>query len=293
MKQEVQIKQEWNPQVVMEDLQNTQKMCQALMQTPHYKKMGAEGIFAIVQKAKAMNLNPLDALNGGMYCVNGKVEMSAIMMLTLIRRQHHSVTKDKRSDDSVCILHGKRKDNGDTWTESFSINDAKRAGIYKNTWEKFPRNMLFARALSNLARQLFPDVIGGCYVEGEISQAPPITDWAEIKQPENIVVTQDHCCDYDVILPQEHEKLEKSLESHSDIRESLIKWLKNNKNTEDLSKLPAEIYPKMMARIEKATEEIRVNSPSLASEVPSEYPEFNTSGVAYQVGEELQLAMGG
>jgi hypothetical protein len=29
--------------------------------------------------------------------------------------------------------------------------------------------MLFARSISRLARQLFPDVIGNCYVEGEVS----------------------------------------------------------------------------------------------------------------------------
>lgn len=255
MKHELQPQPNWNPQVVMEDLSNTQKMCNALMQTPHYKKMGAEGIFAIVQKAKALKLNPMDALNGGMYCVQGKVEMASNMMIQLVRQAGHSVTKDRRSDDTACILHGKRKDNGDTWTESFSITDAKRAGIYKNTWEKFPRNMLFARALSNLARQLFPDVLGGCYVEGEIAQAPEIRDWSEVKEPEPTAQALDKVVDYEVISPEELKTLESKLTEHPEIKDSLLQWLTKNKNTSELSNLPAEIYPKMMHRIAKVEEE--------------------------------------
>lgn len=282
MKQEIQIKKEWNPSAVVEDLQNTHKMCQALMQTPHYKKMGAEGIFAIVQKAKAMKLNPLEALNGGMYCVNGKVEMSSIMMATLIRNAGHSFTKDKRSDDTICILHGKRKDNGDTWTESFSIADAKRAGIYKNTWEKFPRNMLFARALSNLARQLFPDVIGGCYVEGEVplDEKEAVTDWSSVGQePEPVAL--DISVDYETINAEEIKTLEAKLAEHLDIKESLILWLKKNKETDNLALLPSEIYPKMLARIAKVEEE---QAAKLKEEV-----DFDPN----QYGEQLQMAMGG
>lgn len=281
MKQELQTQQNWNPQVVMEDLNNTQKMCNALMQTPHYKKMGAEGIFAIVQKAKALKLNPMDALNGGMYCVQGKVEMSSNMMMTLIRKENHSVTKDKRSDDTICILHGKRKDNGDTWTESFSITDAKRAGIYKNTWEKFPRNMLFARALSNLARQLFPDVIGGCYVEGEISQAPKLTEWSDLKGQEPTPHSLDKAVDYEVISPEELKTLESKLAEHQEIKDSLLQWLKKNKNTSDLAHLPAEIYPKMLDRIAKVEEEQKSFLPEVV--------EYET----HQYGEQLQMAMGG
>lgn len=153
------------------ELQQTQKLCQMLMQTPHYKKIGAEGIYAIVQKAKSIGVSPLDALNGSFYFVQGKVELTSTMMNDLIRRRGHSITKDKKSDDTICILHGKRKDNNDTWSESFSIEDAKQAGIYRNQWLKYPKDMLFARALSRLARQLFPDVIKGCYVEEEIKQA--------------------------------------------------------------------------------------------------------------------------
>lgn len=163
-------------------LEETRKLCERLMQTPHYKKMGSEGIFAIVQKARAVGVNPLDALNGGMYFVRGKVEMTSTMMNDLIRRKKHSITKDKNSDDKICILHGKRIDNGDTWCESFSIEDAQKAGIYQNQWIKYPKDMMFARALSRLARQLFPDVIKGCYVEQEISQALE----ARIESPEKI-----------------------------------------------------------------------------------------------------------
>lgn len=248
MKQEIQNKKEWNPQFIMEDLQNTQQMCKALMNTLHYKKMGAEGIFAIVQKAKALRLNPMEALNGGMYCVQGKVEMSSNMMIQLVRQAGHSVTKDKRSDDTVCILHGKRKDNGDTWTESFSINDAKRAGIYKNTWEKFPRNMLFARALSNLARQLFPDVIGGCYVEGEISQSPPL--YTEIKEEGPVEGSED--ISYERITSDQVVLLEEKLQHDLEMRQSIVAFLQKQYNTTNLHDMPQVLFDKVLARIEQA-----------------------------------------
>jgi hypothetical protein len=147
------------------ELEQTQEAVKKLLMTKHYQQLGEAGIFAIIQKAKSLKINPIDALGGGLYFVNGKTGMSAEMMNTLIRSHGHSITKDTKSNDNICILHGRRSDNGDTWTESFSIEDAKRAGIYKEAtpWGKYPRNMCFNRALSNLARQLFPDVIKGCY----------------------------------------------------------------------------------------------------------------------------------
>ena len=155
----------------LQEIEQTQRMCRELMKTPHYAKMGEVGIFTIVQKARSIGLNPLDALNGAMYFVNGKVELSANTMNYLIRALGHSITKDEKSNREICVLRGRRADNGDTWCASFSIQEAKAAGIYKNTWEKYPEDMLFARALTRLARQLFPDVIKGCYVENEIRDA--------------------------------------------------------------------------------------------------------------------------
>lgn len=158
------------------DFENTQKLCSMLLKAPHYAKIGAEGIFAIVETAKCLGIDPKQALNGGLFYVKGKVEMSARMMNAVIRSRGHSITKDKNSSDSCCILHGKRCDTGDTWSESFSIKEATAAGLVRSggPWVTFPRDMLFARALSRLARQLFPDVIGSVYVEGEISLDPNI-----------------------------------------------------------------------------------------------------------------------
>jgi len=155
---------------LVKDVQRTRDLVDALIKTKHYQQLGPDGIFAVIQKAKSLNIHPMEALNGGLYYVQGRVEMSAQMMNQLIRSRGHSIQKDPQSGKELCILHGKRADNSDTWSVSFSIEDAQRAGIYKQNspWTKFPEAMCFARALSMLARQLFPDVIQGCYVEDEI-----------------------------------------------------------------------------------------------------------------------------
>ena len=237
---ELKTQDEWNPTLIMEDLQNTQKMCEALLKTPHYSKLGAVGIFAITQKAKALKLNLHEALNGDLYPINGKVEMSSNMMIRLIRQAGHSVTKAKDSDDTICTLHGKRKDNGDTWCESFSITDAKRAGIYKNTWEKFPRNMLFARALSNLARQLFPDVVGGCYVEGEISQAAPFSAQVDEDLEEAEVI--------ETINKEQLVELEEVLAEDPDHAKNVTNALLKIHKITELSQVPVAVFEQICAK---------------------------------------------
>ena len=125
-------------ELAITEIQSTEKMCEMLMKSKHYQKMGQDGIYAIIAKAKSLNINPLEALNGGLYYVQGKVGMSSEMMASLIRQSGHSIVKDQKSNDDCCILHGKRADNGDTWTISFSVANAKQAGLFKNMYEKYP-----------------------------------------------------------------------------------------------------------------------------------------------------------
>jgi len=258
MKQEL-VKSDDN---MLAEIQNTQKMYQLLMQAPHYKRMGSEGVYAIIEKAKSVGVQPIDALNGGMYFVQGKVEMTAAMMNQLIRMHKHSVTKDKKSNDQICILHGKRADNGDTWVASFSIEEAKRAGIYRNQWQKYPQDMLFARALSRLARQLFPDIIKGCYVQGEIGYAPPLDT-----PPEPSGVHNDDCVSSDVqndnsvsetltietqtvdsITSEEFEELDAWLGDNHQLRGNIAMYLKKKYGITDFKLMPREIYKHALTR---------------------------------------------
>lgn len=66
----------------------------------------------------------------------------------------------------------------------FTIGDAQRAGLVRSggNWTKWPRAMLFARAMSQGVRTFAPDVTSGTaiYAEGEISgedaPLPPTVD---------------------------------------------------------------------------------------------------------------------
>lgn len=147
------------------------KLVAKFMNTKHYAVLGEEGIVAILTAASALKMDPFYALNQGLYYTNGRVGMYALEMNARIREAGHSIKKDPKSDHTMCILHGRRGDNGDEWTVKFSIDDAKRAWIYKDKspWTKYPEDMLFYRALSRLAKQLFPDVIRGTDVVETLS----------------------------------------------------------------------------------------------------------------------------
>jgi len=228
------------------ELKNSHELCGLLLKTPHYAKMGQEGIFAIVETAKSLNIDPRQALGGGLYFVRGKVEMSARMMNALIRSKKHSITRDKRSDDTICILHGRRADNDDCWTESFSLDEAKKAGLYRASgpWATFTRDMLFARALSRLARQLFPDIVGNCYVEGEISLDPNIKDTSEI-----VTELQDQRTDKEVKALMDIFK--KVPEYRQEIEEFL-----NKKNIEEFANIPKEMYEKVLKNAKLKAKEL-------------------------------------
>lgn len=140
-----------------------------------YNTVGGEAkILMILLAAQDLGIKPTVALNGGIWNIQGKIEISARLMTAMIRQRGHSI-KIKQCDANGCILVGKRADNGDIVEASFSIQDAQKAGLAnRDVWKKYTEDMLYARCLSRLARRLFADVIGTAYVEGEIRELETI-----------------------------------------------------------------------------------------------------------------------
>ena len=246
MTKEIAIKEEVSFDAMLMDIENMQKMAQKLMQSKHYQVMGEAGIFAIVQKAKSLGINPLEALNGGLYYVNGKVGMSTEMMACLIRQAGHSISKDPRSDNNICILNGKRADTGDTWTIRFSMDDAKKAGIAKHMYEKWPAIMLYNRAMSTLARQLFPDVIKGAgYTMDELK---------EISANKGLAVAEAEVVEEMATVEQIHELLHMIGRTPADYQNRVIDFLNKHGLVDD--KINMDLYNQTYDRVSKKLDEI-------------------------------------
>lgn len=224
------------------EIEQTQKMCQQLMKTPHYAKLGADGIFAIVSKARSLGMSEIEALNGGLYYLQGKVGMPAETMAALIRQKSHSIVKDKTSSDSVCILHGRRADNGDTWTIKFSLDDAKRAGLLKNSYEKYPAAMLYNRAMSFMARQLFPDVIRGAGYTleelKEIASSKNESHYEEVKVEDvkPLYITQEQATEIRQIIDNCDEEY----------RKQFFSTLKKLFQADDIEQIPENAYERIL-----------------------------------------------
>ena len=90
--------------------------------------------------------------------IDGKPELNAEGKLKLARRDGHSVTGTVT--DEGATITGKRRDTGDEITVTYTLEDAKLAGLlHKDNWKKHPKEMLWARAVTVLCRRLFGDIV--------------------------------------------------------------------------------------------------------------------------------------
>lgn len=155
-------------------------------------------IFMVLLAARELGIPPMQALNGGIWNIQGKVEISARLMNSMIRRAGH--TMKITSTATECVIQGKRADTGEEHTESFTMQMAINAGLANgNVWKKYPEDMLYNRCMSRLARRLFPDVIGIAYVEGEIKEAKEVENQERERQTE--ILTP---CPYEDVTPEQN-----------------------------------------------------------------------------------------
>ena len=129
----------------------------------------AQAIVKILAGAE-LGFGPVASMTG-IYIVKGRITLSANLMAAAIKRSGRYTYRVTELSDEACEIqfYEGRQPIG---TSRFTAADAERAKLQTETWRSYPRNMLFARALSNGARWYCPDVLGGpVYVEGEIPEA--------------------------------------------------------------------------------------------------------------------------
>ncbi len=162
------------------------KVADALWKSSMFPNVkNAFGAFAVVQYGAELGIGPMTSLQN-MSVVQGKICMSAQMMLTLAVKNgvNYNVIE---STDKKAIIRFK----GDTeYVSEFSIEDAKRAGIFKaqGGWEKYPKNMCFWRSVTQGIRVVKPGVVAGLYSKEELEDAPPLNAPVSKEEPQAEVV---------------------------------------------------------------------------------------------------------
>jgi hypothetical protein len=140
-----------------------------------------------VMAGAELGLPPIASMMG-IAIIKGKVALSSNLMAALIR-QHGYDFKVVKLDNQGCVLTFIAKDKSTVLGESsFFEADARAAGIAGENYKKYPRNMYFARAVSNGAKWFTPEIFGGAatYTPEELGAAvdsegnidPPLSDAA-------------------------------------------------------------------------------------------------------------------
>lgn len=128
-----------------------------------------------VLAGQELGFGPIASMTG-IHMVKGRITLSANLMAAAIKGHAHYNYRVLTLDDSGCEIAF--FENGEEVGHSkFTANDAKNAGLAGgDNYKKYPRNMYFARALSNGARWYCPDIFGGnaVYTPDELGEAEAV-----------------------------------------------------------------------------------------------------------------------
>lgn len=135
------------------------------------KAMAGSGFFADTRQAsqaivkimagRELGVGPFASMTG-VNIIKGKPAFSANIMAACVKKSGRYNYRVTEMTDKGCTIEFMEKMDGKWQTggvSSFSLEDAKKAGT--QNLDKFPRNMLFARAMSNGVRWFCPDVMNG------------------------------------------------------------------------------------------------------------------------------------
>lgn len=118
-----------------------------------------------VMAGQELGFAPIASMTG-VYIVKGKVSLSANLIAAAVKRSGRYTFRVRQHDAQICEIEffelDKSGNKESIGVSSFTMKEAAQAQLASSaTWKNFPRNMLYARAMSNGAKWYCPDVFGG------------------------------------------------------------------------------------------------------------------------------------
>lgn len=117
-----------------------------------------------------MGFGPFASMQG-VYIIEGKPTIAAGLMASAVKRSGRYNYRVREHTDTACAIEFFEGKEG-VGVSRFTLENAQAAGLTgKGPWKSYPRNMLFARAMSNGVKWFCPDIFAGpVYTPEELGQ---------------------------------------------------------------------------------------------------------------------------
>jgi 5'-3' exonuclease len=154
------------------DVASAWRMAKGLYNGRLYGKFpSVDAVFTIIVKARELGLKVTSALDG-FHVIEGKPSASADMMRALAER-HPDCEYFRIIDSSAesATWETKHRRHPEATRYTYTIAEARLAGLTGGNWAKRPRDMLTKTAASKLARLVYPGATVGLYCPEELDAA--------------------------------------------------------------------------------------------------------------------------
>lgn len=131
-------------------------------------------VLVTIMAGQELGLPPMASLRA-IHVIDGKPVLAADGMVAAVLGSGKCVYFERVEESDTAVTYetlrvGATKPRRCTWT----LEMAKKAGLHlKDNWRTYLRAMLASRAKSELARDVYPDVLAGCYTDEEVASQHP------------------------------------------------------------------------------------------------------------------------
>lgn len=152
---------------------------------PDAFKRNPAAVLACMLFGQECGLGPMASLNLTQ-SIKGKVGLKPEGMRAVVQSHGHRIWPEEYTDTAVTLCGWRKGDPEDVVVRvRWTMDDAKRAKLGGESWAKYPRAMLMARATAELCRVHFADCTGGlAYGGDELEEMAPARPVAAVAAAE-------------------------------------------------------------------------------------------------------------
>jgi hypothetical protein len=163
-----------------DEFANVQRQAAVLAKTnmvPSPYRGKPDDILAAWLYGRELGFQLMQAVNN-LDVIEGRPALRSAAMAGLVNQSGKGKLEYLENTAQKATVRGTRLDTGATLTFTWTVDMARRAKLLaKSNWEHYPEAMLLSRAISQVCRTLFPDVLRGMIYSSE-----ELVDMSEVQQ---------------------------------------------------------------------------------------------------------------